>query len=221
MGETDTHYHFYCIYRRSQDKAVEVFAPKNGILTDFLMEDYHDVEFDPTPYEGKSGFKLYEHQIDTIKFLLSRKKGIVSLDMGMGKTISAIVAALEGKYEHILVISPSSVKKTWENELMHFVDEDEFTVVQGSKWDDAKFTIINYDILDNFYTIPEQTVKSSELNVDDDGNVIREYKNKKIVATPKDMILDTDPALCSARLQNTKRSEHHPIIWKTMPIERK
>ena len=108
LGETDTHYHFYCIYRRSQDKAVEVFAPKNGILTDFLMEDYHDVEFDPTPYEGKSGFKLYEHQIDTIKFLLSRKKGIVSLDMGMGKTISAIVAALEGKYEHILVISPSS-----------------------------------------------------------------------------------------------------------------
>lgn len=197
LGETDTHYHFYCIYRRSQDKAVEVFAPKNGILTDFLMEDYHDVEFDPTPYEGKSGFKLYEHQIDTIKFLLSRKKGIVSLDMGMGKTISAIVAALEGKYEHILVISPSSVKKTWENELMHFVDEDEFTVVQGSKWDDAKFTIINYDILDNFYTIPEQTVKSSELNVDDDGNVIREYKNKKIVSRSKKII---DEAMSKSQL---------------------
>jgi SWI/SNF-related matrix-associated actin-dependent regulator 1 of chromatin subfamily A len=197
LGETDTHYHFYCIYRKSQDKAVELFAPKKGILTNFLMEDYHDVEFNPTPYEEKSGFKLYEHQIDTIKFLLSREKGIVSLDMGMGKTISAIVAALEGKYEHILVISPSSVKKTWENELRNFVNENEFTVVQGSKWDDAKFTIINYDILDNFYTIPEQTVKSSELNVDGDGNVIREYKDKKIVSRSKKII---DEAMSKSQL---------------------
>ena len=77
------------------------------------------------------------------------------------------------------------MKKTWENELRHFVNKDEFTVVQGSKWNDAKFTIINYDILDNFYTIPEQKIKASELNVDDDGNVIREYKEKKIVSRSK------------------------------------
>ena len=50
LGETDTHYHFYCIYRKSQDKAVELFAPKKGILTNFLMEDYHDVEFDVSKY---------------------------------------------------------------------------------------------------------------------------------------------------------------------------
>lgn len=188
MGETSKHYHFYCICRKSQEKAVELFAPKKGILTDFLIEDYHKYEFDPTQYEEKSGYKLFQHQVDTVKFLLSRRKGIVSLDMGMGKTVSAIVAALEGKYEHILVVSPSSVKKTWENELRHFVDERDITIVQGSKWDDAKFTIINYDILENFYTIPEQTVKSSELNVDDDGNVVREYKDKKIVSRSKKII---------------------------------
>jgi SNF2 family DNA or RNA helicase len=188
MGETSKHFHFYCIYRRSQDKAIELFAPKKGILTDFLIEDYHKYEFDPTPYEEKSGYKLFQHQVDTVKFLLSRRKGIVSLDMGMGKTVSAIVAALEGKYEHILVVSPSSVKKTWENELRHFVDERDITIVQGSKWNDAKFTIINFDILDNFYIIPEQTVKSSELNVDNDGNVVREYKDKKIVSRSKKII---------------------------------
>lgn len=188
LGETSTHYHFYCIYRRSQDKAVELFAPKKGILTDFLMEDYHNHEFNPTPYEERSGFKLFEHQIDTIKFLLSRKKGIVSLDMGMGKTISGIIAAIEGGYKHILVISPSSIKKTWENELKHFVDENEITVVKGSKWGDAKFTVINYDILDNFYEIPEQTIKQRELNVDDKGNVVTEFKQKKIVSRSKKII---------------------------------
>lgn len=106
----------------------------------------------------------------------------------MGKTFAAILAALEGDFSHILVVSPSSVKKTWENELKTLVDEDDITIVQGSKWKDAKFTIINYDILDNFYTIPTQKIKKKELNVDDDGNVITEYKEKEIISRSKKII---------------------------------
>jgi SNF2 family DNA or RNA helicase len=117
--------------------------------------------------------------------------------MGFGKTLSAIVAALEGKYKHILIISPSSIKETWKRELLHFVDEKDITIVKGSKWDDAKFTIINYDILDNFYEIPEQTIKSRELNVDENGNIIREYKEKKIVSRSKKII---DEAMSKSQL---------------------
>lgn len=196
LGETDTHYHFYCIYRRSQDKAVELFAPKKGILTDFLMEDYHDVEFDVSKYITEKRTPL-PHQVDAAKFMLSRKRCIIADEMGSGKSYSAILAALEGKYEHILIIAPASVKKTWENELKLLVDEKDITIVQGSKWNDAKFTILNYDILDNFYTIPEQTVKSGELNVDDDGNVVREYKEKKIVSRSKKII---DEAMSKSQL---------------------
>ena len=94
-----------------------------------------------------------EHQINAAKFMLSRKKCIVADEMGSGKSYSAILAALEGDFKHVLIISPSSVKKTWENELKLLVDEKDITIVQGSKWNDAKFTIINYDILDNFYTL--------------------------------------------------------------------
>lgn len=112
-------------------------------------------------------------------------------------TMSAILAALEGGFKHILIISPSSVKKTWEKELKLLVDEKDITIVQGSKWDDAKFTIINFDILDNFYEIPEQTIKASELNVDDDGNVVREYKDKKIVSRNKKII---DEAMSKSQL---------------------
>ena len=36
LGETREMYHFFCIYRRSQEKAIEVFALKRSILTDFL-----------------------------------------------------------------------------------------------------------------------------------------------------------------------------------------
>ena len=150
LGETETHYVFYCKYRKSMVNGIRLFAPKNAILTNFLIEDYNNLEIDFTKYEEKSGRKVYEHQKEATKFLLSRKKAILALDMGYGKTFSAILAALEGNYEHILVISPSSVKKTWEKELKTLVDEDDITIVQGSKWKDAKFTIINYDILDNF-----------------------------------------------------------------------
>ena len=112
-------------------------------------------------------------------------------------TIAAIVSALEGGFNHVLIVSPSSVKETWKRELMHFVDDEDVTVVQGSNWDDARFTIINYDILDNFYHLPEQTIKTRELNVDDDGNVFRETKEKKIVARSKKII---DEAMATSQL---------------------
>jgi SNF2 family DNA or RNA helicase len=197
MGETNQFYHFYCIYRRSQEKAVEVFAPKKAILTDFLSEDWNLKEIDFKPYNELLGFNLYPHQEEAVKFLTSKKKAILAHDMGFGKTIAAIVAALEGKYEHILIVAPSSVKETWKRELSHFVNNEDITIVQGSKWNDAKFTIINYDILDNFYTIPEQTINTRELNVDDEGNVIREHKTKKIVSRSKKII---DEAMSKSQL---------------------
>jgi SNF2 family DNA or RNA helicase len=117
--------------------------------------------------------------------------------MGMGKTFAAILAALEGDFKHILVVSPSSVKKTWENELKTLVDEDDITIVQGSKWKDAKFTIINYDILDNFYKIPTQKIKKKELNINDEGEVVTEYKEKEIVSRSQKII---DNAMAESQL---------------------
>lgn len=197
LGETSTMYHFYCIYRRSQEKAVEVFAPKKGILTDFLSEDWNSKNIDFKPYNERLGFNLYPHQEEAVKFLTSKKKAILAHDMGFGKTIAAIVSALEGKYEHILIISPSSIKETWKKELSHFIDDKDITIVQGSKWDDAKFTIINYDILDNFYEIPTQTIKTKELNVDENGNIVKEFKEKEIVSRSKKII---DEAMSNSQL---------------------
>ena len=200
LGETETTFHFFCIYRRSQEKAVEMFVPKKAILTDFLIEDYHNYEFDASKY-ASCGRTPLPHQIDAVKFLLSRKKCIIADDMGSGKSFSAILAALEGAFEHVLIICPSSVKKTWENELKWLVDEKDITIVQGSKWDDAKFTILNYDILDNFYKIPTQKIKKRELDVDDDGNVITSYKEKEIVSRSKKII---DEAMSESQLFQAK-----------------
>ena len=159
LGDTDTHYVFYCRYRQSQEKDALVFAGKDAIYTDFLSDDYNSMDIDFTPYENKGGIKVMEHQKQAVKFLINRKKCILADEMGGGKTMSAILGAIVGGFTHILVVSPASVKKTWENELRRFVNEEDIVIVQGSKWKDAKFTIINYDILDNFYTIPTQKIK--------------------------------------------------------------
>ena len=188
LGETDKLYHFYCIYRRSQDKAVEVFAPKKGIITDFLTKDYKETEIDFTPYNEKSGRTLYPHQEDAVKFLVSRQKAILALDMGYGKTTTAIVASLAGGFNHTLIVCPASMKKTWYNELSMYVDKEDITIVEGKKWNDTKYTIINYDILDNFYKIPKQKIKTKELNVDDEGKVFTEVKEREIVSRSKKII---------------------------------
>ena len=181
LGETDYIYHFFCIYRKSQEKAMEVFVPKDAILTDFLSEPWENKLIDFNAYNERSGRCLYPHQEDAVKFLTTKKKAILADVMGFGKTTSAIVAALEDKFQKVLIICPASVKITWKKELMRYVDEDDITIVEGSKWKENRFTIINYDILKNFYEIPTETVKSTSLELQD-GKVMKVTKEKEKVS---------------------------------------
>lgn len=190
LGETKDYYCFYCFYRQNQDKAVMCFAPKKAILTDFLTPDHNTMEIDFTPYNQKSGRTMMPYQEEAVKFLTAHPKAILASAMGSGKTFSAIVAALHGGYKHILIIAPASVKKTWEKELSLLVPKEDITIVNGSTWVDARFTIINYDILKNFYTIPKQKIQVKEMSVDEKGEVVSEYKEKEIISRNRRIICD-------------------------------
>lgn len=197
MGETSKLYHVYGKYRRSQEGFASLFIPKEAILTDFLSEDYNNYPIDFLYYNEKSGRTLKPHQERGVKFLLSRKKAILSLQMGGGKSYCAIVAALEGKFEKILVICPASVKTTWKEELEWLVPNDEITIVEGSKWKENKFTIINYDILDNFYTVPTEIVDRKKRIIGEDGKITYETIKKEVVSRKKDVI---DKAMADSQL---------------------
>lgn len=187
LGQTKKFYHFYCIYRRSQERAVELFVPKTAVLTDFLSEDWTLKEIDFKPYNDKLGFSLYPHQEEAVKFLTSKKKAILADVMGFGKTYSAIVSALEDKYEKVLVICPASMKMSWRKELCMFVPEDDVTIVEGSEWKESKFTIINYDILKNFYEVPTETVRTKTLELED-GEVKSVVREKEKVSRKSGVI---------------------------------
>lgn len=66
-------------------------------------------------------------------------------------TTQSIIAALESGAKNILIVCPSSVKINWKREIEVFCDD--VAIVEGRKWNKAKFTIINYDILKNFHTL--------------------------------------------------------------------
>lgn len=201
LGDTSDFYCFYCFYRKSQDKAVMCFAPKKAILTDFLTPDHNLMNIDFTPFNTKSGRVMMPYQEEAVKFLTAHPKAILASAMGSGKTFSAIVAALHGGYKHILIIAPASVKKTWEKELSLLVPKDDITIVNGSEWKDARFTIINYDILKNFYTVPKQKIHVKELNVNEKGDIITEIKEKEIVSRSHNIIND---AMSSSQLFQSK-----------------
>lgn len=201
MGEGEKHYHAYCIYRLSQTEAIELFIPKSAVLTDFLAADYTLAEIDFEKYFEKSGRALYPHQEEGVKFLVTRKKAILADVMGFGKTSTSIVAALESGYQKILIICPASLKTNWRDELCYYVDEDEVTIVDGKKWKENRFTVINYDILRNFYTLPTETVKEKKLNMDMMGNTYETLEDREVISRKKSVI---DNAMKDSQLFQSK-----------------
>jgi SWI/SNF-related matrix-associated actin-dependent regulator 1 of chromatin subfamily A len=200
LGETENCYHMYVRYRQSQEKLVLLFIPKSAILNPLFLEDFQKREVDFSKY-NKEGFTLKPQQEMGVKFLVTRKKAILAHQMGGGKTATAIVAALEDGFEKILVICPASVKTNWFKEVNRFVDKDDITIVEGSKWKESRFTIINYDILDNFYEIPTEVVKRREKYVDDYGKIRYRYVEKEVVSKKNVVISE---AMMNSQLYQSK-----------------
>ena len=154
LAETDKTFHVYGKLKQNQKESKMYWLPKTQVTDDPYFESI-DIDVDFSKYNevlSHDGKKLYQHQEEGIKFLLSRKGCILADDMGLGKSIQSIVAALESGAKKILVVCPSSTKINWEREINVFCNDT--TIIDGKKWSDAKFTIINFDILKNFHTLP-------------------------------------------------------------------
>ena len=188
LGETNDFYHMFVKYRKSQERMVSTFVPKKALLNPLFLENFEDKVIDFEKYNKMANITLKSQQEQGIKFLTTRKKAILAHECGGGKTITSVVAALEDNYEKVLVICPASVKVNWLNEINRFVDKDDIVIVEGSKWKDSKFTIINYDILDNFYEIPTETVKRKVKNVNESGKITYDYVEKEVVSKNSNVI---------------------------------
>ncbi len=77
-------------------------------------------------------------------------------------TTQSIVAALESGANRILIVCPSAVKINWEREINTFCNDT--AIIDGRRWKQAKFVIINFDILKNFHTILNGTEEPGDIN---------------------------------------------------------
>lgn len=173
IGEMGGSYHGYV---KSRNGSQLLYLKKKYILDKLVNIDYKSLDIDFDVYDNMpsaQGRKLKEHQKLGAKFLVANKKCILADSMGLGKTTTAIISSLAGGYKNILVITTASLKTTWYKDLIYYVPKEDINIVSGSTWQPgSKFTVINYDIVDNFYKIAEEPVYEIEEITDKDGNVV-------------------------------------------------
>ena len=217
LGETSYSYHCIVKYRQNMEP-LEIFLPKKGIIENFLIGDFHEINVDFDRYDRLSMSKdpnrrLKAHQKEAVQFLLHRKKCILADDMGLGKTTELSVAAIEGNFDSVLIICPASLKTNWRNELLWYVNEKDISIIEGvndktkpelekmlgygvgksglkreqlleeakerGKWEDNRFVIVNYDILDEFYKIPKTRSQENIKIAYENSPMLRYIDNKK------------------------------------------
>ena len=137
LGETDKFYHCFIQYRKNVEPSY-AFLKKNGIIGNFLLEDYHNISIDFDRYDKLSMSrtpdkprKIKNHQKEAVQLLISRKKCILADNMGMGESTSLTAASIEGNFDAILIICPASLKSNWFNELTNYVSEKDISIIGG------------------------------------------------------------------------------------------
>jgi len=143
LVEKDTSYHIWGKFFDSQELH-DFWIPKVALIKNNKVDN---VVID---YEKYSHRPPLEHQKEAIQKLVENKKFILADDMGLGKTTSTIIAALETGAKKVLIICPASLKINWQREIENY-SQRTTSIIEGKKWDDADFVIINYDIIKNFH----------------------------------------------------------------------
>lgn len=143
LVEKDTAYHIWGKYFESE-QTHDFWVPKVALIKDNKVKN---VIID---YEKYSHRPPLEHQKEAVKSLVENKKFILADDMGLGKTTSTIIAALETGAKKILIICPASLKINWQREIENYTKRPT-SIIEGKKWEDGDFVIINYDIIKNFH----------------------------------------------------------------------
>ena len=152
LSETDKAYHVWGKIIEPQ-KLHSFWVPKNQIVP----REAPDLDVDFKTFSHRPPF---EHQKNAIIKLVSNKKYILADDMGLGKTSSAIMAAINLNLKKVLIICPASLKVNWKREIENYT-KDTVGIVEGKKWEDGRYIIINYDILKNFHSLPKDSDKKT------------------------------------------------------------
>lgn len=146
----------------------------HAIKTDdktILVEKVKEFKIDWTKYNIRPPFPF---QRVGINWLLNKERALLGDQMGLGKSLQSIIAALELKAEKILIVCPNSLKLNWAKEIIPF---DKDVSVIHKDWTPKKFTIINYEGLKKHF---DKIIKHKfELVIADEAHNCKNMKAQK------------------------------------------
>lgn len=149
--------------------------------------------------------KLFEYQIQGIKFLLTNKSALLADQMGTGKTVMTTTALrilfIKGFINKALIVAPSNLLNVWENHLEKWAPELHYIVLNDSKEVrelmyeiKSHVYIVSYDTIKNDYKDKFHILKSFFKDLDiiilDEAHNIKNketYKSKAILNLSKDI----------------------------------
>lgn len=142
--------------RRNEPKprVVDVFEQLRYILQPPILPP------DGQPIIFPNGERPYQFQIAGVNWLAKRKSALLADQMGLGKTVQAIIAMRvlfrRGELQRTLVVCPASMTITWEREIKSWAPELRPLRVRGDvsqrkvMWEShAEIHIVSYEMLRN------------------------------------------------------------------------
>lgn len=163
-----------------------------------------DISFD-IPSELNFPSKLFDYQIQGIKFLLTNKSALLADQMGTGKTVMTTTALrilfIKGIIKKALIVAPSNLLNIWEEHIKKWAPELQYIVLNDSKEIrelmyevKSHVYIISYDIIKNDYkdkfNILKSFFKDLDIVVLDEAHNIKNkdtYKSKAIKTLSKEI----------------------------------
>ena len=112
--------------------------------------------------------KLYPHQIVASMFMNVTRSTLISHEMGLGKTLSAILFAEMNGFEKVVVITPNSLKFNFYYEVKKFTNSNAYIVNWRKNTctiEDAKYVIVNYDFFNPSIKSKRFDPKWQKLNI--------------------------------------------------------
>lgn len=96
----------------------------------------------------KGDVSLYPHQIVVALYLNEIRNGLVSHEMGLGKTLSSILFVEMNNFDKVFVLTPNSLKFNYYSEVLKFTNSKPHILNwKKNKYslEESKYLILNYD----------------------------------------------------------------------------
>jgi SNF2 family DNA or RNA helicase len=136
---------------------------------------------------------LFDFQKEAIQFMLSKKRVLVALAPGLGKTACGIFAAQAAGCKRVLVISPLSLLHTWRNEIKKWLGVDAAIVYKKQIPVPSSFTLTNYDTL----RIRPSTFEGENWDcIIVDESILIKHRNTARTKVVSKIVADAKPKYC-------------------------